>query len=551
MNESLLDNVEVDEVEDVDDEVDEIEYIDVSLNVDFPFNNIPLYSYYATEKINKVLSKNQYVKEGYKAEIDMYDSIIVNFQFNAQATVENFCDLLVRMVFPPSFQRNENNNAYNVKVMINGFDEPYLSCNVGFNPDTGCKVLLIDEYYIFLWFITYYYPDSIKDNKILETFVRSYMAYQIDRFDYTNVVTLMNYHTGYEIAVSNIVKPDGSFVLKKCDNVFDDWFDECHCFAEGLARVKKDDKWNFIDIDGKLLFKRFKSFVVDGDFHEGYAVIRKKKGSGKYNFIGKDGNLLFNKWYPCLTDFNEGFSVVGIENGLSYIGKDEKFINKDLSFSCTSPFVNGYANAYLSGSFVYVDTSGNIMKKQGIYSISSSEYFYDGFAIVDLKDAKHNFIDTKGKLLSEDKFDECVRFSEGFARVRTGKKWNYIRTNGKLLFPKNTDIQMCGDFHEGFAFVAIKDKHNGKLNWNYVDKNGNFLLVGDYAELYKCSDFKDGLALVVVSDKKYNYLTTKGELVFEEGFSHTSEVVKYSDYLICDYGLGSCVGSDKNIIAFI
>ena len=44
-----------------------------------------------------------------------------------------------------------------------------------------------------------------------------------------------------------------------------------------------------------------------------------------------------------------------------------------------------------------------------------------------------NLIDTNGKLLSKQWFDDIYGFKNGFAQVKLNNKWNLIDTNGKLL----------------------------------------------------------------------------------------------------------------------
>ena len=89
--------------------------------------------------------------------------------------------------------------------------------------------------------------------------------------------------------------------------------------------------------------------------------------------------------------------------------------------------------------------------------------FCEGFARVELY-GKCNFIDTEGKLLSEQWYDGEGSFSEGFARVYLNSKWNHIDTEGKLLSEQWYDDAY--PFHEGFALVHL----NGK--WHTIDTKG-------------------------------------------------------------------------------
>jgi len=49
-------------------------------------------------------------------------------------------------------------------------------------------------------------------------------------------------------------------------------------------------------------------------------------------------------------------------------------------------------------------------------------------------DGKWNFIDTEGKLLSEQWYDYAWSFREGFATVELNRKFNFINRKGNLFY---------------------------------------------------------------------------------------------------------------------
>ena len=59
--------------------------------------------------------------------------------------------------------------------------------------------------------------------------------------------------------------------------------------------------------------------------------------------------------------------------------------------------------------------------------------FMNGFAAVELND-KWNFIKTDGQLLFKQWFDEVGSFNVGLCVVRLDNKWNCINSEGQLLF---------------------------------------------------------------------------------------------------------------------
>ena len=95
-----------------------------------------------------------------------------------------------------------------------------------------------------------------------------------------------------------------------------------------------------------------------------------------------------------------------------------------------------------------------------------ADNFYKGFARVKLN-GKWNFINTEGKLLSEQWYDGACSFSGGFAAVKLNGKYNFIDTEGNLLSEQWYDSIF--DFYEGFAAVKLDS------NWYGIDTEGKIV----------------------------------------------------------------------------
>ena len=197
----------------------------------------------------------------------------------------------------------------------------------------------------------------------------------------------------------------------------EDIFDYVSGFNKGVAIVKLNYKYNFIDTNCKLLLPN-QWFDDCGNFHEGFVRVGL---NGKFNFIDTNGKLLLpNQWFTNVYDFHEGFARVNLKAKLNFINKKGELLSKNQWFD-------------------------------EVYD------FEDDYARVKLND-KYNFIDTKGKILSPNKwFDYVFSFDGGFACVRLGKKYNYINTNGELLSP-NQWFDKCSSFRNGFSDIKIDDK---------------------------------------------------------------------------------------------
>ena len=97
-------------------------------------------------------------------------------------------------------------------------------------------------------------------------------------------------------------------------------------------------------------------------------------------------------------------------------------------------------------------------------------YWSDGFTRIKNCERKYNFIDKKGKILSEQWFEWAGFSQEGFAKVqRTNGEYNFINKDGKLI--SDEWFNWAGRFCEGFAGVRTT---NGE--WRKIDKTGKLYI---------------------------------------------------------------------------
>jgi hypothetical protein len=136
--------------------------------------------------------------------------------------------------------------------------------------------------------------------------------------------------------------------------------------------------------------------------------------------------------------------------------------------------------------------------------------FHEGFAKVKLEEKGYNFINTNGELLwNKDKwFDYVWSFHNGLAYVEIkGKGYNWIDTNGELVWKKDNWFDGTGDFYNGFAHV-----NKAGRGYNFINEQGELLWKGQ--EWFDNAwDFTaKGFACVEIKGKGYK-INTKGELI--------------------------------------
>ena len=66
------------------------------------------------------------------------------------------------------------------------------------------------------------------------------------------------------------------------------------------------------------------------------------------------------------------------------------------------------------------------------------------------------YIDKKGTMVIETRFDDAVEFSESFARIKLNGNWGFINATGGIVV--DPQFEEAGDFKEGLARVKVNGK---------------------------------------------------------------------------------------------
>jgi hypothetical protein len=146
-------------------------------------------------------------------------------------------------------------------------------------------------------------------------------------------------------------------------------YEDARDFSYGLAAVKLDSKWGFIDTTGnvKIPFQfssEPKPFTCGRSFVQG--------SNGKWGIINTDGTLLVEPKYNQVYPFNDGFAVVSEmdaqwNTGFSIIDTNCKVVksypksNSTESVSLWSGFSEGSAVAMKASKKGLVDPKGTVI----------------------------------------------------------------------------------------------------------------------------------------------------------------------------------------------
>ncbi|MBR6466454.1 MAG: WG repeat-containing protein [Bacteroidales bacterium] len=255
-------------------------------------------------------------------------------------------------------------------------------------------------------------------------------------------------------------------------------------FSEGLAYVRRNGKYGYIDTTGRKVIPC----------------------SREYKFVN-----LFDFYAPASTDFHEGLACVIKEDKWGYIDKTGREVIPCI-YDDASVFSDGLAKVSFEGKRFYIDRTG----KEVLTAGKDWDVFKEGLARI-TKDGKTGFVDKVGNEVIPCKYDGASMFCEGMASVCQDHPLpedeetdeidyyttlGYIDKTGREVTP--CKYEAANDFHEGLALVALEGK------CGFIDKSGVEVipLQYDYAH-----DFQDGLAQVAIGDESF-FIDKSGKKVF-------------------------------------
>lgn len=286
------------------------------------------------------------------------------------------------------------------------------------------------------------------------------------------------------------------------DSLSDHFFSMDHsqyCYCEGLLRIRRNNKWGFINTTGEEVVSCQYDDVKD--FSDGVAAVCK---GGKWGYIDKNGTEVI----PCqyegyVGDFNDGYAT--IRDGI--IDKNGRIQKADVSYwpfsEGLSVFWKWIGNKQYMG---YINIKGEIVIP---CRYDDGLSFSEGYAVV-AKNNKYGYINTKGEQVIPFIYDSAESFNEGFAAVNKGGDalgtWGFVNTQGREVI--SCEYYRSGSgvigFHDGLSAIMRSDK-----GWKsgYINTEGIEVIPCKYDEV---RDFHEGCA-AVCRNGKWGYINTKGE----------------------------------------
>jgi hypothetical protein len=275
-------------------------------------------------------------------------------------------------------------------------------------------------------------------------------------------------------------------------------YDSIAPYSEGMAAVRLDGKWGYIDKTGKEVIPN--KYNIAKYFSFGYAFV---KLEDKWQIINQKGEE-FN--YTIL-DKDLELLRLKVNDKIAYIDKTAKLVTP-LKYDKANELDKNIAFTQIGDKFGVVGKSGEITepKYDKVFAVS------EGFRIV-MQNDKYGYIDNEtGKEITPIEYYNALDFKNGLAKVQIYDEaydeymlWNYIDKTGKV---KYDEIEM---FEEGLAAVKL----NGK--WGFIDTTGKEIIPSQYDEVEK---YRKGLAAVKLNGK-WGLINKTGKNVIPMKYDYT------------------------------
>lgn len=232
-------------------------------------------------------------------------------------------------------------------------------------------------------------------------------------------------------------------------------------FCNGLARIKRDNKFGFINKKNELIIPCI--YDKASNFDNGYAIVKLKN---KEFLIDNEGKV-FNSKYKIISSFKENKAIVKSKKKYGFIDKHDNLIIDLIFDDVFGHFVNGFCLVKLNGKYGLINLDGKKI----------TNFIYDDVRCIgnDVFPAKINkkwtLVDLQGNLKFEPKYSYIEDFNKfqyevdysnaKLTRANFNHKDYYINSDGKII----TEIEVI---NPKIDLLEIKEILNKKVEQKQI-----------------------------------------------------------------------------------
>lgn len=298
------------------------------------------------------------------------------------------------------------------------------------------------------------------------------------------------------------------------------------CFYHELAVVNfgNDEGYGLMNMKGEIVTtEKYKSITQTS---EGISIVTRKEGICRVNCIDTEGKIMFDEWFKKIEGFNKyGYAKVLNDNGYGVVDVNGKLLFRKKSFESIENIADGLwvvrDNAKDNKQkeldpYYLVNNKGRKISEVNFVTHGD---FKNGFISICVSNFGWNYLDEEGNLLCKNAdgtpewYSDCGNFDEGGNAVVIKKnKYNIINSFGKVISKEwfNKWLNMDADdvrFIEGFAKIKVDGLYK------FIDRHGKWLSDESFIDVVQY--FKNGYAVVRVAGNYCNIINKYGKLILD------------------------------------
>jgi len=289
-------------------------------------------------------------------------------------------------------------------------------------------------------------------------------------------------------------------------------FDDAFSFQNGYAVVEMDQKFGLINRSGEYIIEP--KYEDLGNITDGLCYFETESG---YGYFDRKGIVRLKPTYTDAGDFNHGIAIVSKNNNYGVV---DLFGTTFISF-----MFNEILQLDSTNFAIKLNNNWGVinMNKDTILPISYSyiNQIDDGILLIE-KENQFNYWKIKDStFLSENWFDTypefkvMANFNKGVAKIKLENGYNFIDTNGQILFKKS--YQNLGDYAN---FIAFSQKNK----WGYINSKNEQIIKPTYEKTHSFNTIGGIVELMPLK----GIINPKGNLlldVFYEEFTFVSDSI--------------------------
>lgn len=258
-------------------------------------------------------------------------------------------------------------------------------------------------------------------------------------------------------------------------------------FKNGLARVKRDGKWGFIDTEGNLVVPCQWDEIEVPDYCRYWSYFQfRAKRDGKYGYLDRNGREILTCEWDAVGRYDTEWMTVK-QDGMWYVRNAEGKLFTPGEKENLFVFHEGLALIQDDTAYGLIDREGREViscewdavgrlpedvnglpwKKDDKISSWTSLREYPTKLVKVRKNGKWGIYDLNGKECYSCNLDKIWRFQDGMAKICEDGKWGLMDEQGHMITPCQWEYI---DYFRGETAAVRQNKH-----WGTIDRKGNLV----------------------------------------------------------------------------